>query len=574
MFGQGDFSAGLWRGKKAPQSAFYDCSNGLIDDEGNLARRGASAYKSNANAGDTLVGLFDGYLAGGLRTLMWAKSPASGSLVYRLGSDDATPGGLTTTTLAIDPLARGAVANGVLFLPSSGSGGSTFKWAGSRKTSDNLAGFSGTFTQNSPVVGGAWTAADYEAGAIVGVVVGDSTYYLPVKSVDSSTQVTLTTPWPLASGTHVATISNFLNTAWSYSDVVPAPRLATATGTSARVWTVHGDNRAYYSAPLPAGPGTYTNNYIDLPAASYITGLDSFSDTLVLFTTEGVWTIANTDLDPIDDAGNLQWQQQEITRDVILWADPGIAGWEGSLLVPAVDDVYVLSLDGSAKSISEGIRPIYRSYVAAGYQPGLARVHRGHYFLPIVNGTTWVDEFVCRVDRPTQTPSGRVIYPWTRWTGHAASIAYAQRIGSTTRTPKLLGLAGQRVTDLTATLDGQGATDADTNNVAFTWTTNDIPLANGTATKLRGRYELVSASTPTVTVEYSSDQDAGAFTALTVKGEQGGATGWGKSDGSRYQWANVTKRRDRIRFRFTLSGAATSLVWRAVELLTRATGKQ
>jgi hypothetical protein len=92
------------------------------------------------------------------------------------------------------------------------------------------------------------------------------------------------------------------------------------------------------------------------------------------------------------------------------------------------------------------------------------------------------------------------------------------------------------------------------------------PRPTGPPAKLRGRYELVSASTPTVTVEYSSDQDAGAFTALTVKGEQGGATGWGKSDGSRYQWANVAKRRDRIRFRFTLSGAATSLVWRAVEL--------
>jgi hypothetical protein len=69
--------------------------------------------------------------------------------------------------------------------------------------------------------------------------------------------------------------------------------------------------------------------------------------------------------------------------------------------------------------------------VKAGYQPGLATVHRGHYFLPIVNGSTWVDTLVCRLDLERS--------PWTRWAGHAAGTAYAVRVGATTRSPKLFG---------------------------------------------------------------------------------------------------------------------------------------
>jgi hypothetical protein len=484
-----------------------------------------------------------------------------------------------------------------------------------------------------------------------------------------------------------------------------------------------------------------------------VLGLWGIGDSAWVFTTAGTWRIDNLAFDAVDDAGNPQRPVQQV-NDAILWGDAGLAGYQGAIVVPAIDDAYLLGSDGSVEPVSEGIRPLYRAYVAAGYQPGLAAIHRGHYFLSILNGTTWVDTLVCRLDRPTQTPSGRVIYPWTRWAGHAASVAYAQRIGSTTRTPKLLGLAAQRVTDLTATLDGQGITDADDSLIAFTATTNDIPLGFGTATKVRARYEVVDERTdtfdrpdqtglsngwlawtsdlpdisagaavspastfgsasrpesmgpdsfcqavytepmdpavnnvgvavrltahsgsangysagfassghlhlwkgsgltqiasstgtysgvegirivatgstiegyvlqsgswvlavtvtdatygsagypgfwvaepssgtvgvdsvswgfgaapnpPLIAVEYSSDQDADEFMALTLKGEQGGGTGWGASDGSKYSWANVNKKRDRIRFRFTLSGAATSLVWRAVELLYRASGKQ
>lgn len=746
---QPDFSAGIWIGRKAPSAAVFDVANGLIDDEGNLARRGASAYHSNADAGDTLVGIFDGYLAAGQRTLIWAATGAT-HRAYILGSDDATPAFLQNVTKAIDPFARGTIANGILFLPCAQAGGSPFLWAGSRIAADHDFSVSVSLTNGSTTMTGSGTtwSTDYATGAIV--TIGSKLY--TAVSVDSNTQITLSAAYDGTTGTYTAVISNHQGADTWLSAVLTPPRLLTATGTSARLWSVIGNNRAYYTDPGGGGSFVYENNYIDLPSNSYITGIDSFGDSLVLFTTEGVWTITNTDLDPIDDQANVQWQQQEVSRDVILWSDPGIAASDGQLIVPAIDDAYLFAVDGSATSVSEGVRPKYREYVAAGYSTGRGAVHRGHYFLPIVNGTTLVDTLVCRLDRPTQTPSGRVIRPWTRWEGHAAEGAYTQRVGADTREPKLLGISGQRVTDLTACLDGQGPTDADGSVIGWTATLNDIPLGFGTATRLRAWYELAATdavsrlpwvkdpwargdepieadgqlftgvgrsylstqpqvaplagpitiigrpaanaddnvfsvvgfvqntvagsgyearlyygltqdwitierydsssrtrilnpvnlgariafgdtfelrvstggtlsvwingssvgsvssttyfhsgetahsvvgisdstlqtsilmqsdtlpapTTTTVTVEYSSDQDGDVFTSLDVKGEQGGEAGWTFSDGSAYQWANVNKKRDKIRFRLTLAGAATSFKLRAIDLLSRASGK-
>ena len=313
-----------------------------------------------------------------------------------------------------------------------------------------------------------------------------------------------------------------------------------------------------------------------LPAASLIIGADSIGDTLVLFTTAGVWTVSNASLDPVDDFGNIEWSQQQISKDAVLWGDPGIAGWNGALIVPAVDDVFLFTLDGVARPLSQSIRPLYRSYVKAGYQPGTATVHRGHYWLPIVNGTALVDTLVCRLDAG---------FAWTRWSGHAAGGAYAQRVGSTTRSPKLLGIDGQRVTDLTGTLvpSSSNAQDADGANFDFTITTRDYETSQGSqpgfVQRARAVYELTDDSNgataaPTVAIAFSSDQDAGAWTNLSDKGQQGGGAGWGTSAGDKYQWANVGRRRQRIRFRLTFSGASASAILRSFKTLTRPQGRQ
>jgi hypothetical protein len=259
-----------------------------------------------------------------------------------------------------------------------------------------------------------------------------------------------------------------------------------------------------------------------------------------------------------------------------------VASWQGALLIPAIDDVYLFSLDGPPQPITgsrsdafdDGIRALYRSYVKAGYQPGLASVHRGHYWLPVMNGTTLVDVLVCRLDRGMT---------WTRWTGHAANSAYAQELGATTRSPKLYGIKGRRVLDLSSTLDpiAGNASDADGTVADCVITTRDYPIGQqpGFVERLRLRYQLTDdgsggTTAPTVAVAVSSDQDAGVFTTLTELGEQGGGTGGIVSSGAKYMWWKVRKRRERIRFRITVTGACAGFVLRSLELLIRPQGKQ
>lgn len=321
-------------------------------------------------------------------------------------------------------------------------------------------------------------------------------------------------------------------------------------------------NRAYFSDPATT---TFSlSNYHELPHGALIIGADSLRSTLVLFTTVGVWTVSNMDLDPIDDAGNVQQQVSQVNQDVILWDDAGIVGWAGGLIVPAVDDVYVMTVDGATNAVSGAIRPLYREYVKLGYRCGLAAVHRGHYFLPILNGTTVVDVLVCRLD--TDRPA------WTRWAGHAAGGAYAVRVGATTREPKLLGASGQRVIEMTACFNVPGtATDADGTTPAFTIDTQDYAVGSGVVDsyvdRVRVEYEAAGTS-PVVSVGWSSGTEGASFTTLTA------ARGGAASDGSDYSAWPVRKSKDRIRFRVSSTSAVTKLILRRLEVLVRPNGRQ
>lgn len=566
-FLQEDFGGGIYRGRRAPANGVFDAMNALVDDEGNLFRRGGSSFKSNANTAQNLVGLFDGYLSAGLRTLTW---PNAASEAYYLGSDDATPATLATGS-KIDPFARGAVVAGTVWLPCSNAGDGLLAWGGARKpTADVTFGTVGV-TNGSPTMtstgGTAWTTK-YEPGSIVyfatgGVVTG----FYTIQSVDSNTQITLTAPYAGTSGPADAVLANFSQGIGPSSVGNVVPQFVAASGASPRLW-VTSKNRAYYSAPNQPAIG-YTNNYIELPAASQIIGADNLGDTLILFTTDGVWAVGNTELDPVDDYGNPQWQQNRISRSIVLWGDPGIAAWQGALVVPAVDDVYLLSADGTVRPISGnryrsdgGIRPLYRSYVKAGYQPGTAAVHRGHLFLPVVNGTTLVDVLVCRLDRGSA---------WTRWSGHATGLAYQQRIGASTRSPKLLSINAKRVIDLTTALDVTGsANDADATTPTFTVESNDVDLGPGirpdTAEKVRYVYET-AGGTPAIAVSHAVGAEGASYTAGTLK------RGGGASDGTDWSAWRVGRKAERMRFRFTTSSAVTSLILRRMEITVRQAGQ-
>jgi hypothetical protein len=556
--GQEDFGSGIYRGRKAPDDALYDAVNVLINDEGLPFGRGRSAYYSTSVAASSLRQLWTLYMSAPAANRVLAFS-ASG-IVYALNGSLAP----VEVGEAVRLGRPARVADAAIF-PTNSSNSADY-YGGSLKTSIYNTGTI-TRTAGSAVVTGIGTA--WLANADAGMIFISGAFGV-VKSVDSNTQITLTAPF--TGSTSIGTLYTLLPYSSVTHNDLPADGgtsyvAAAGSGTPRLLFTV--GNRVYYS---PRGdPFSFTDtDYHELPANVNIVGAEGRGDSALIFTTGGVYSVGNLSFDDVDAYGNLQHTVEQVTKDVILWGDNGIAGWAGGLVLPCVEDVYVASPDFSLTPVTGHVRALYRSYVKAGYQPGLAGVHRGHYFLPILSGTTLVDTLVCRLDREAA---------WTRWAGHASSAAYATITEDTAPAPKLLGINGTRVTDLTACMDPAAtATDADGTTSNITLTTRDYPTGNnqhGFVQRARLRYELTDLGSPdpTVALAWTSDQDAGTFTTLTEKGEQGGGTGWTTSDGSKYQWALIGRRRERIRLRITVTGAGAFLL-RTLELLLKPTGKQ
>lgn len=753
-----DFSGGMYRGKRAPANAAFDLQNLLINDEGLPVKRGGDAYKSNADA-EQLDMLADVFVGAGQRTVF---SSEQGGHLWVLGADDETP---VQVGSCVRSLGRPAASTGLVFFPASPNDTFPARIYGGSRLGTGYATGTVTVTKDSQTVTGSGTS--WLANADAGMIFGSSPTYGVVQSVDSDTQITLARPWtgPNASGqAYVLNVVLALDPAplQAYGVDSSEDVFLTTAGISQRL-VVAVRQRAYISGRND--PLTFdAADYLELASGGWVLGADAIGSNAVVFTTGGITVISNLDFDDVDAFGNIQWGEDKISREFVLWGDSGIASYSGSLIVPGVDDVCLFSgskLDtitgGRGSQYDGGIRNLYRSYVSQGLIPGMATVHRAHYLLPIFDGSNVVDVLVCRLDHG---------FAWTRWAGHAAGVAFARRIGSTTRQPALLGVAGERVTDLTGAFspDGSNVSDADGTVPQAQVVTRDLPTGQqpGFVTKIRARYEFdatedqiglpwvpdpwqegddairangslfsggfagsewrsylttqtavaplverltivsrpavninaaacsiigflqdpvagngyearlryeVAADTVTIerydsgsrtrimnaisltdriefgdifefsvsaagllkirvngsligsvtdttyfhageaahavvgildqltvagvasdilmqsddlpvplvtplVVEYSSDADDDVWTPLTELGEQGGAAGWTTSDGSRYQFAKVGKKRERIRFRITLAAAASSFVFRSLEMLSRTSGKQ
>jgi len=564
---QADWSAGIWRVRDAPRGAVYDATNCLVDDQGRLFKRGGSSYLSSSDAAHAPNGLADVLVAAGPRTIIWPGDPTTGFEVLNGG----TPTGVFTSARVLAFARAASIPGGMAILPLFTGAGIVY-YGGSLKTSDGT-GLTVTTTDGSRTVttASSFTTAGVDAGMIL-TVLGHGSRRV-IQSVDSATSLTLREPWDGDSTSASATFTRALLTTplSSVSDAI------LAIGFAGRRLLLMTKSRVYLS-PID-DPFTFTTSTDFLPVDSeQLIGIQGLGNSALVFGSNGVFQIDNLELALVDDAGNIQVSMARINADIVLWADSGIATYKQGLIVPAIDDVWLMGLGNQEPVSLSGpgkIRSLYRSYVKAGYRPGTAAVHRGHYFLPIVDGTTLVDVLICRLD------AGAV---WTRWDGGSASTAYAQRIGDTNRTPSLYGINASRVTDLTDCLDPDtsNSQDADGTSVTATVITNDIPTQDGIVAAMTRRarllFELTEDGThtaPTVSLAVSSDQDADSYTTLTEKGVVGStATGGATSDGSRPHWWTVGKRRTRIRFKITTSGAAGSFILRGLELLIRPTGKR
>lgn len=581
---QAAFGGGIFRGRRAPVDSVYDAVNALVNDERELFRRGGSAYLTTSNAANTLLGLISGETTQGQRTVFWDTA----GYLYALAADGVTPyqlrigddadnnaqieGSLIGPPVAISGMVvfRNNLITGPIF--------ELLVYGGARKGFYSTGTVSTTAGSKTVTGSGTSWTANVEAGQMFRT---GSQVPGVVASVDSNTSLTLREPWPTTAAGVTYMLQDVANVTYPSLDFkVPltTPWVIGTVGAPARLLLGIG-SRLYFTAPGSLEILFASLDFHELPEASLITGVSSIGDTAVVFTTTGVWAVSNMALDSFDDAGNVQHQVARISPDVILWGDTGISAYEGALIVPAIDDVFAFTLGAAPVPVSQGVRPLYREYVEAGYKPGIATVYRGHYQLPILDASNNViDSLTCRLDLRDESGARRPA--WTRQANGAAGRAYATRIGATTRTPKLLGLDGLRVSDLTGIFDPDAARkdDADGTDHALTIISNDVDTGPGlrgnTVLSANVEYELVDAASdnPTMTFATASGAEGAAFTTATALAT--GASTGPESDGTTPVAFDIRRKVERIRWRFQTTGAAASAILRRVELKIRQAGRQ
>lgn len=525
-----DFSLGAFQSgalEREPDGA-AETVRGLLGDDGLPYRRGGSTYKSNAAAGSAgLLWVWDGYVAAGRRTVF-----GTASAVYVLAADDATP--VLLASIAFSGPVRPAVAQGYMLIPGSGI------YAGSRKASSYTTG-SITVTQGSKVVTGSGTSwlANVDAGMLLQVTGGPEHY--AVASVDSDTQVTLSEAFREGTSAGAGYALRPLAT-----PVAATLQQATFPVAVANRLVVVIGGRSYFST-ADFAQEMFTTNYHEYPGATVI-GQAALRDVLLAFTTGGVYAVSNMAYSLTDaGTGDPQQRRELVNADLVAWGHEGITAWAGSLIVPCLDEVYLVDSLGAPTPIAGRIIDLYLGYVRAGYKPGVAEVFNGHFFLPILtSGNVWVDTLVCRL-QPTHSD---VRFGWSQLQDFGAEAgAFAERQTS----PPLLLVASRRSSSrvLQAGYFTGVATDADGSTPSFALTTIDYPtggMVSNFVHTLRLRY---TGTVPAAEVS----KDGGAFSSL----------GSGDSAGT---W-RVNGHARNVRFRFTGGDAV-----RSVEVFVRHSGRQ
>lgn len=194
-------------------------------------------------------------------------------------------------------------------------------------------------------------------------------------------------------------------------------------------------------------PGTFTaGEEHELPPDSRTIAAAGLGNRLIWGTTGGVWVVNDLELDVVDELGNAPQRVDHPYPEMVAWGQAGIGYWQGGVILPALDGCWLIDGVSAPVELSRSIRDLWREYVTAGYTPGLAAVHRNHFFLPILQGSAFVKTLVCRLDRPVDTRFGRV-FPWTHFEEQGGAITafasgpdgvlYGAEAGATSRVVRL-----------------------------------------------------------------------------------------------------------------------------------------
>ncbi len=582
---QDDFAAGAVRSiarHLIPPNGAYSIENALLDSDGSIYRRGGSEYMSNAAFGGGLRWVWDGHFAAGQRTVM-----ANVDDFGVLAADNVTPVNLGGAGLAAP--VRAVVVAGMLFIP----GGAIY--GGSRKAADYGAGTI-TVTVGSKTVTGAGSSwlANVDAGMLLKVA-GAGRYYV-VASVDSDTQLTLADAYEGVTGAGNAYVLSRLGTAtapYRTADVYAtvAERLVTVEGSQIRFSA--GRSALGVLQPYVFDP----TDLHELPEGATGLGAEAVRDSLIVFATDGVWSINNMAFDLTDAAGNVQQSMQRTSQDVVLWGPAGVASYGGALVVPAVDGVFLVDGVSQPVAVGESVRPLIEEHVRAGRRPGGAAVFKGHYFLPVLDASNLVvDLLVCRLDRPVSVRS-RTFFPWSWFRGHGGNVAaLTARVGAgAARQPELLaaGRGDGRVLKLTGVFEPTGARKADADASVHRWLVETRDYATGagnlnTVRRVRVRYELADAASdnPMITGYFSLGAEVDGLTkwnafnwnaavwADASLGEYAQLEGEAPEDTGRspHTW-HLAARARFFRVRLESSDPAARLILRSTEVQVRPSGK-
>ena len=473
--GQDDFAAGMLRGlakDMQPGIGVFTSINGLFDDDGDVYRRGGTRYLTTNAADEPLTFMWEGFL--GAKPCTLATTTAK---TYSVVGTTLTQIGDTGVAWPCRP----AIIDDMLFLPTGQV------WAGATKP--NYAAGTVTATKDSNVITGAGTAflATVEPGMFIRVADGRP---YRVGSINTNTELLLSETYEGATGAGQAYVTSAIATWAPMSNPLPTgtvPIVRHIAAIAGRLVIAEGNRISFSEAGLPFS--FIPDDFHELDDGIIVQGLANIRDTLLVFTTYGLWSITNMALDLTDDFGNLQQAVSVVTPEIALWHEAGLAEWAGSVIAPCTDRIYMIGT-GAPVPISDSIAPLYMEAVRSGRLPGGAAAFRNHYFLPIVSSNLKPDTvLVCRVNRPVK---GRfTYYPYSLLTDHAGGMV-AGFASNVTQPPRfLVAHHDGHVVLFTDIFDPGPANpaDADATVHEFLLETRDFPTGNGQPNHVR-RFRL------------------------------------------------------------------------------------
>jgi hypothetical protein len=520
---QDDFAAGILRGVAPdvqPGVGLYSSVNGFYDDDGDIYKRGGTSYYSIPPVAqiNNLTFIWSGFLARRPTVVLGDTN----SMYYLDGAKKPVNMGGGP----VPGPCQGAVTADTLFMPN----GVAYGGGGLLQNYYNAG--TATFDPASAIVVGQGTA--WLANVDVGMFLSDPnlpagkklTGYYRVVAVTDNTHLTIDRkPTTLNNVVQAATDYQIAaSTLWTRPSSLPATGTLHLAAIADRLIVACGNRVAFSEA---GKPWSYLpDDYHDLPQGVQVMGLGAIRDNLMVFTNYGLWKVTNLSYDLTDALGNVQQILSLDAPELSLWHESGLSEWNGRLIAPGIDRVYLIDGMSAPVPISDSITPLYMSYVRAAFRPGGAKVFRNTLFLPIIHQDNTPELMLaCRVNRAVK--ARLTYYPWTLLTGHAAK-SVALDVALIANAPMLLSVIGGqagRVAELTNLFapSASNSHDADGTVPEFDVQTRDFPTGNGQPNhvrRLRLRYTLEADATgpPEIHAGFSTGSRAQTYEAVAKQG--------------------------------------------------------